>query len=170
VVLFPGGFGTLDEAMETLTLVQTGKRNPLPILLADEPGGDYWSTWIRFVREQLLDKGYISESDLKLFESVDAVDDAIACINRFYRRYHSLRYVGKQLLIRLQSPIHETFIKELKNQFSDILITGGDMHLSGPYPEEMAETDIRHLPRLVVDFNRLDSGRLREFIDAVNRG
>jgi hypothetical protein len=156
--------------METLTLVQTGKRNPLPILLADVPGGDYWSTWIRFVKEQLLKKGNISESDLKLFESVDAVDDAIACINRFYRRYHSLRYVGNQLLIRLQSPIHETSIKDLKDQFSDILIAGGDIHLSGPFPEEMEESDIRHLPRLVVDFNRLDFGRLREFIDAVNRG
>jgi hypothetical protein len=156
--------------METLTLVQTGKRNPLPILLFDEPGGNYWSDWIRFVKKQLLKKGYIGESDLKLFESVDAVDDAVACINRFYRRYHSLRYVRNQLLIRLKSPIPETVIKDLKNQFSDILIAGGAVRLSGPYPEEMEESDIRHLPRLVVDFNRLDFGRLREFIDAVNRG
>ena len=167
-VVFPGGFGTLDEAMETLTLVQTGKRNPLPILLLDEPGGNYWINWIRFTREQLLAKGYIGESDLKLFESLDAVDDAVECINRFYRRYHSLRYVGNQLIIRLTSPIHETVIKDLKDRYSDMLSSNGDIHPSGAFPEEMDEPDIRHLPRLVVDFNRVNFGRLREFIDAVN--
>ena len=167
-VVFPGGFGTLDEAMETLTLVQTGKRNPLPILLLDEPGGNYWINWIRFTKEQLLAKGYIGESDLKLFESLDAVDDAVECINRFYRRYHSLRYVGNQLIIRLTSPIHETVIKDLKDRYSDMLSSNGDIHPSGAFPEEMDEPDIRHLPRLVVDFNRVNFGRLREFIDAVN--
>jgi uncharacterized protein (TIGR00730 family) len=167
-VVFPGGFGTLDEAMETLTLVQTGKRNPLPILLLDEPDGNYWINWIRFTKEQLLAKGYIGESDLKLFESLDAVDDAVECINRFYRRYHSLRYVGNQLIIRLTSPIHETVIKDLKDRYSDMLSSNGDIHPSGAFPEEMDEPDIRHLPRLVVDFNRVNFGRLREFIDAVN--
>lgn len=168
VALFPGGFGTLDEAMETLTLVQTGKRNPLPLLLLDEPGGSYWSNWIRFVKQQLLANGYIGESDLKLFESYDAVEDAVQCINRFYRRYHSLRYVGHRLIIRLTSPIEKTVIKELKNHFSDMLLANGDIHASGPFPEEMDEPDIRHLPRLAVDFNRVNFGRLREFIDAVN--
>jgi uncharacterized protein (TIGR00730 family) len=168
VVLFPGGFGTLDEAMETLTLVQTGKRNPLPILLLDEPGGNYWLNWIRFTKEQLLAKGYIGEFDLKLFESLEAVDDAVECINRFYHRYHSLRYVGNQLIIRLKSPIPETVIKDLKNRFADMLSANGDIRPSGPFTEEMDEPDISHLPRLVVDFNRAGFGRLREFIDAVN--
>ena len=89
-VIFPGGFGTLDEAMETLTLVQTGKRNPLPLVLLDAPDSSYWSDWIRFVKKQLLKNGYIDRFDLKLFESVDAVDEAVESINRFYRRYHSL--------------------------------------------------------------------------------
>jgi uncharacterized protein (TIGR00730 family) len=168
-VLFPGGFGTLDEAMETLTLLQTGKRNPLPLILLDAPGGSYWSDWIAFVKKQLLSKGYIGESDLNLFESVAAVDEAVERINRFYRRYHSLRYVGDQLLIRLNSPVDETVINGLKHQFSDVLRANGDIYLSGIFPEEMDEPDIRHLPRLVVDFNRLDFGRLKEFIDAVNR-
>ncbi len=167
-VLFPGGFGTLDEAMETLTLVQTGKRNPLPLILVDEPGGSYWSNWIRFIKQQLLAKGYIGESDLKIFESLDAVDEAVECINRFYRRYHSLRYVGNQLIIRLTSPIDEAVVKDLKNQFSDMLSANGDIRASGSFPEEGDEPEIRHLPRLVVDFNRADFGRLREFIDAVN--
>jgi hypothetical protein len=169
VVLFPGGFGTLDEAMETLTLVQTGKRNPLPIILFDEPDGSYWKDWIRFVKQELLAKGYIGDSDLKLFESVDAVDDAVARITRFYRRYHSLRYVGSQLLIRLNAEISESAVEALKLNFSDMLSPGGDICLSGSCREEMNEPDIRHLPRLVVDFNRLDFGRLKEFIDAVNR-
>ena len=168
VVLFPGGFGTLDEAMETLTLVQTGKRNPLPIIQLDVPGGNYWTEWSHFVKKQLLEKNYIGESDLKLFESLDAVDDAVERINRFYRRYHSLRYVGNQLLIRLKSEIGPSALKKLKFNFSDILSADGDIRMSGPFAEEMDEPDIRHFPRLVVDFNRLDFGRLREFIDAVN--
>ena len=169
-VILPGGFGTLDEAMETLTLVQTGKRNPLPILLLDAPDGSYWSDWIRFIKRQLLKNSYIGRFDLKLFESVDAVDEAVESINRFYRRYHSLRYVGDKLLIRLKSPVEETVIEDLKRRFSDILSSGGNIYLSGSFPEEMNEPDIRHLTRLVVDFNRADFGRLREFIDAVNCG
>ena len=169
VVLFPGGFGTLDEAMETLTLVQTGKRNPLPIILLDEPGGNYWTNWVQFIKEVLLANGYISESDLKLFESADTIDSVVDRINRFYHRYHSLRYVGNQLLIRLKSEINEGVIKELKHNFSDILNSNGDICLSGPLPEEIDESDIHHLPRLVVDFNRLDFGRLRDLIDAINR-
>jgi len=168
VVLFPGGFGTLDEAMETLTLVQTGKRNPLPVILLDEPGGTYWKNWIRFVKEELLAKGYVGESDLKLFEIIDAVDGAVERINRFYRRYHSLRYVDNQLLIRLNSEISESTVQALKRNFSDMLSPDGNICLSGSCPEEMNEPDIRHLPRLVVDFNRHDFGRLKEFIDAVN--
>jgi hypothetical protein len=167
-VLFPGGFGTLDEAMETLTLVQTGKRNPLPIILVDEPGGNYWKDLIRFVKHELLAKGYVGESDLRLFESVDMVDDAVARITRFYRRYHSLRYAGNQLLIRLNAKISESAVEALKHNFSDMLTPGGDICLSGSCREEMNEPDILHLPRLVVDFNRLDFGRLKEFIDAIN--
>jgi hypothetical protein len=169
VIIFPGGFGTLDEAMETLTLVQTGKRNPLPLILFDEPNGDYWLNWIRFVKKELLANSYISKSDLKLFEIVDAVDDAVERINRFYRRYHSLRNVGNQLSIRLQSKINGGALKELNVNFSDILTPDGRIFLSGPLPEEVDEPDISNLPRLVVDFNRIDYGRLKDLIDDLNR-
>lgn len=169
VVLFPGGFGTLDEAMETLTLVQTGKRNPLPIILVDEPGGTYWSKWIRFINEELLEHGYIGKSDLNLFESADSVDDAIHRINRFYYRYHSLRYIGDQLVIRLASSLDEERIRQLKATYNDILLPQGDIYLSGPLPEEIEEPEISNLPRLIMDFNRIDSGRLRNFIDEINR-
>lgn len=169
VILFPGGFGTLDEAMETFTLLQTGKRNPMPLLLFDEPGGTYWLEWIRFLKKEMLANGYIRESDLKLFENVDAAEDALERINRFYHRYHSLRYIDNQLIIRLRSDVGESLIKKLKLDFTDILRPNGDIYLSGPLPIEINQPDIIHLPRLVVDFNRSDFGRLREFIDAINR-
>jgi uncharacterized protein (TIGR00730 family) len=168
IVLFPGGFGTLDEAMEALTLVQTGKRNPVPLVLVDEPGSTYWSKWIGFITETLLSQGYISKSDLTLFERVDSVDDALQRINHFYSRYHSLRYIDDHLVIRLTTSIEQGRMEELKIRFSDILRPGGAMYLSGPLPEEIDETEIGHLPRVIVDFKREDFGRLRELIDAIN--
>jgi uncharacterized protein (TIGR00730 family) len=168
IALFPGGFGTLDEAMETLTLVQTGKRNPVPLVLVDEPGGTYWSRWIEFVKETLLARGYISQSDMTLFERVDSVDDALQRINHFYSRYHSLRYIDNRLVIRLTSGIDQGKMGEMRIRFSDILRPQGEMYLSGPLPEEIDEPEIGHLPRLLVDFKRDDFGRLRELIDAIN--
>jgi uncharacterized protein (TIGR00730 family) len=168
VVLFPGGFGTLDEAMETLTLVQTGKRNPLPIILVDEPGGTYWSQWVRFIKEELLEQGYIGKSDLNLFEHTDSVDDAVHRINRFYYRYHSLRYIGVKLVIRLSSSLGKEKMRKLKTAYNGILLPKGDIYLSGPLPEEIEEPEISHLPRLIIDFNRTDSGRLRNLIDEIN--
>jgi hypothetical protein len=168
VVLFPGGFGTLDEAMETLTLVQTGKHNPLPIILIDKPGGSYWRRWIRFIKEELLAHGYIGISDLSLFEMADSPEHAVNIINRFYCRYHSLRYSGDKLVIRLLSAPGEEKIRELKASYSDILLPDGGISLSGPLPEESEEDDISHLPRLIVDFNRADSGRLKNLIDEIN--
>jgi uncharacterized protein (TIGR00730 family) len=168
VVLFAGGFGTLDEATETLTLVQTGKRNPLPLILVDEPEGTYWSDWVGFLNRELLVNGYIGESDLKLFERVESVDDAVKRINEFYSRYHSLRYVGDQLVIRMTSDMDQSKVKELKSLFSDILKPNGDLYASGPLPEENDEPEISHLPRLILDFNRVNFGRLKCLIDAIN--
>jgi hypothetical protein len=169
IVLFPGGFGTLDEAMETLTLVQTGKRNPVPLILVDEPGGSYWSRWIAFVQDALLAPSYISPSDLALFERVDSVDDVLQRINRFYWRYHSLRYIDGRLVIRLTQPIDQPKLKDLRARFSDILTPHGDMYLSGALPEESDEPENENLLRLILDFKRDDFGRLRELIDAINR-
>jgi uncharacterized protein (TIGR00730 family) len=168
VALFPGGFGTLDEAMETLTLVQTGKRNPLPLVLIDEPHGTYWSRWMNFLENELIGQGYIDRQDFNLFERVDSVAEAVSRIDRFYRRYHSLRYVGEQLVIRLASNIGSQKVHELKTRFSGLLIPNGELSLSGPLPAEVDEPEIEHLPRLVVDFNRKDFGQLRRFIDEIN--
>ncbi|MFZ7110707.1 MAG: TIGR00730 family Rossman fold protein [Desulfatiglandales bacterium] len=169
VALFPGGFGTLDEAMETLTLVQTGKRNPLPILLIDEPGGTYWRKWIRFIEQELQARGYISPTDFEIFERVDSVDEAVKIITRFYSRYHSLRYIGDRLVIRLKSILDPQRIADLRDRFSDILMPQGNMFLSSPLPEEIDEPEIDHLPRLVVHFNRKDFGKLTALIKDINK-
>ncbi|MBN1848886.1 MAG: TIGR00730 family Rossman fold protein [Deltaproteobacteria bacterium] len=168
IALFPGGFGTMDEAMETSTLVQTGKRNPVPIILIDEPGGTYWTRWIEYIKDNLLAPGYISPSDLKLFSQVDSPDEAVERIHRFYFRYHSLRFVEKRLVIRLISELDEQKVERLKTDFSDILLPGGSMYRSGPLQQESDEPELSHLPRLIVDFKRTDFGRLKELIDSVN--
>lgn len=168
VALFPGGFGTLDEAMETLTLIQTGKRAPLPLILVDEPGGTYWSKWIKFLEDELLADGYLSETDFHLFERVDSVEAAVDRIDRFYKRYHSIRYVERRMAMRLSSEISHESVRELESKFSDILTSQGGMFLSGALLAEADEPDIAHLPRLVVDFNRHDFGRLRQLIDEIN--
>ena len=169
VVLFPGGFGTLDEAMETLTLVQTGKRAPLPLVLLDEPGGTYWTRYIEFLKEELLANGYISGSDLDLFESPGSPDEAVQRIRLFYFRYHSMRYVGEKLVIRLLSAIEKEAVAELNTGFADLLVPKGEISLSKAQPAESDEPDLAHLPRLLVDFDRKDFARLRHLIDAINR-
>lgn len=168
IALFPGGFGTLDEAMETLTLVQTGKHSPLPLVLLDEPGGTYWTKLLDFFRDKLLSEGYLSESDMSLFMIVDSIEDAIDHIKHFYSRYHSLRYVGDKLSIRLSKDIDRAAVDILNDKFGDILSPGGRIVLSGPLPQEADEPEIATLPRLIVDFNKMDFGRLRHLIDSIN--
>jgi len=168
VALFPGGFGTLDEAMETLTLLQTGKHLPLPLVLIDEPRGTYWQRWMRFLREELLADGYISKEDFQLFEYANSVEDAIQRIKYFYRKFHSMRYVDGSLVIRLNSPLKDEEIVRLKEKFRDILKPEGDIYASGPLEDESDEPETLGYPRLVVDFNLKDFGRLRALIDMIN--
>jgi uncharacterized protein (TIGR00730 family) len=168
VVLFPGGFGTLDEAMESVTLLQTGKRYPIPLLLVDTPRGTYWERLLGFLENELAGRGYISADDFHLMERVSRPEDAIARIRHFYSRYHSIRYVGELLVVRLRSPLKKKDVDRLKEGFADLLVAGGDMRLSGPLDDEMSEPELADLPRLVVDFNKHDFGRLRQLVDAVN--
>jgi uncharacterized protein (TIGR00730 family) len=168
VALFPGGFGTLDEAMEALTLVQTGKRNPMPLLLIDSPDCSYWVGIVKLFEEELLARNYICHSDLALFERVCSVDAAVEKIGRFYRRYHSSRYVGDRLVIRLTSPLDPEEVRTLADGFRDILVPGGRIAASAALEAETDDTDVVHLPRLVMDFNRRDFSRLRGLIDAIN--
>ena len=159
----------MDEAFETLTLIQTGKRNPMPLILLEQPGGTYWHEWVRFIEKELFGRGLISGTDFYLFQILDAVDDAITVIDRFYRRYHSLRYVGEQLVIRLKSPLSAESLQKIKDRFSEILMPGGDLRLANALEEEKYEPETADLPRLVLDFNRKNFGGLRALIDAINR-
>lgn len=168
VALFPGGFGTLDEAMETLTLIQTGKRDPIPLVLMDVPGGTYWKRWTEFMRHELLEQGYISNPDMRLFEQADSVGRAAGIINRFYRRYHGMRYVNGKLVIRMSKAMAEDGVEELARRFAPILLPGGDIRQGAALPDEADEPELAGLPRLLIDFNRKDFGSLRSLIDAIN--
>jgi hypothetical protein len=168
VALFPGGFGTLDEAMETLTLMQTGKRNPMPLVLVDDPECSYWSSVNKLFVEELLARNYIYPSDFSIFEKVCSVDDAVERIRHFYYRYHSIRYVHGRLVMRLTSQLSPNNIEALKDQFEDILLPGGTIAASGALAVEEVDDDVVSLPRLLIDFNRRSFGRLRNLIDAVN--
>lgn len=167
--LLPGGFGTLDEGLEVLTLLQTGKRDLVPVVLLDEPGGEYWSEFDGFVRRQLLDKRMISPDDLSLYRITDRVDDAVQEILGFFRVYHSMRYVRQQLVIRLNRPISAELLDGLNSHFSDVLV-GGRFEVGPALPEEKDEPALAELPRLVFQFNRFASGRLRQMVNALNRG
>jgi len=168
IALFPGGFGTLDETFEILTLIQTGKSNPLPVVCVDRPGGDYWLAWDRYVRDVLLARGLISPEDLSLYRVTNDFGAALEEITGFYRNYHSSRYVGERLVIRLrQAPAGEA-LDRLNHEFADIL-TEGAMAVSPALPEEGNGQALVDLPRLVLHFNRRNFGRLRQLIDALNQ-
>jgi len=166
--LLPGGFGTLDEGLEVLTLLQTGKHDMMPVVMLDEPGGNYWTAFDRFVREQLLARGMIDREDLSLYRLTDSVEEAVAEILGFYRRYHSMRYVREKLVLRLQKALDEALLTELNDSFQDILVTGRIV-AGEPLSEERDEPEIAHLPRLILHFNRRNFGRLRQLIDRLNQ-
>lgn len=168
VVCLPGGFGTLDEALEVLTLLQTGKHDMMPLVLLDAPGGDYWHALHKFILEQLLAKGMISAQDLNLYVITDSCEAAVREVLQFYRVYHSMRYFKSDLVFRLNRPLPAAFLKELDEQFADILVRGGFQQREA-LPVEREDTHLAELPRLVFAFNRRDLGRLRQLIDCINR-
>jgi uncharacterized protein (TIGR00730 family) len=167
VVLFPGGFGTHDEAFEALTLIQTGKSHIFPIVMVDEPGGNYWKLWQRFIEDALRAREYISPHDTSLFHVTDSVDEAVKVVTQFYRVYHSMRYVHGELVLRLRSRISDRLLDQIKWSFGDILVGGTFMQVDA-LPEEANEPELMNLPRLKFRFDRHAVGRLRQLIDAIN--
>lgn len=167
LALFPGGFGTQDEAFECLTLCQTGKSGPLPLVLIDRPGGDYWKSWDVYVRERLLSGGLIGANDLSLYAITDKLDVACEAIAHFYRVFHSSRYVGDRFVIRLEEELSDEDVEWLNTEFNDILISGR-IEKSQALPQE-SKDDAFELPRLVLHFNQRDFGRLYQMIAAINQ-
>jgi uncharacterized protein (TIGR00730 family) len=168
VALFPGGFGTQDECFEVLTLVQTGKSHLFPIVMVDEPGGDYWTRWQEYIAEVMVKRRLISPADMALFKVTDSMDEAVAEVLDFYRVYHSMRYVGRDLVLRLQHPLPEPVLEGIRSEFGDI-VASGTIEPCEPLPEEVNDVAVSNLPRLRFHFDRRSLGRLRMLIDRINR-
>jgi uncharacterized protein (TIGR00730 family) len=166
-VLLPGGFGTLDESFELLTLVQTGKAPPAPIVLLDVPGGTYWQSWADFVTRELRGRGLISPDDMVFVKITDDADEALAEILRFYRTYHSMRYVEGDLVLRLHDMPTESRLDELNREFADIVVRDR-IDVAEASKSEIADNDVPDLPRLRFRFDRFNYARLRMLIDALN--
>ena len=166
-VIFPGGFGTLDECFESLTLIQTGKTKPRPIILIDSPDSEYWESLIGFITEKLSEGGFISNNDLSLLIRVNSIEQAVDEIVQFYRVYHSIRYVGDKTIIRLKKPLSSEDINSLNEKYSCIL-SSGEIEPSDALPAEQKDEAFLDLPRLVMDFNRHDFGIFHEMLRFLN--
>jgi uncharacterized protein (TIGR00730 family) len=167
IALFPGGFGTMDEGYEALTLMQTGKGQLMPLVLIDKPGGTFWRTWDEHVREHLFRDQLISPDDLHLYEITDDPDKAVRYITRFYRNFHSSRFVRDLIIIRLKHLPTDSALQAMNEDFSDIIV-GTPINNVKPTAEEIEDNDHVELPRIAFGFNRRDYGRLRKLIDVLN--
>ena len=167
VTLFPGGFGTMDEGFEVLTLMQTGKARIIPLVLVDKPGGSYWKTWFKFLGDYLLKIGLVSEDDFHLFKIAASVDDAVEEILHFYKTFHSYRWVGPRLVVRLNRALTPGAVAGLNSRFESLLQNGTIIQGSA-LPKEKNEPDLLALPRLIFTPRRDNMGKLRCLIDAIN--
>jgi uncharacterized protein (TIGR00730 family) len=165
--LFPGGFGTMDETFEVLTLMQTGKARIIPVVMLDRPGGDYWQTWMKFLTEYLFKLGLVSSDDFCFFKIAPDVDEAVREILQFYKIYHSTRWVGEQLVIRICQRLSSAAVADLNKNFADLVREGEIVQGSALRPEKN-EPEIWNLPRLILTPHRENFGRMRQLIDAIN--
>ncbi len=165
--LFPGGFGTMDETFEVLTLMQTGKARIIPVVLLDRPNGTYWQTWMKFLTEHLFRLGLVSSDDFSFFKIVHDVDEAVSEIMQFYKIYHSARWVGEQLVLRICQPLSKNAIADLNKNFADLIREGAIVQGSA-LRQEKNEPEICNVPRLILTPYRNNFGRLRQLIDAIN--
>ena len=169
VCCLPGGFGTLDEGLEVLTLLQTGKRDMCPVVFLDAPGGSFWKDWHEYTLKHLLGGGMISPEDTSLYIVTDSVEEAVAEILQFYKVYHSMRYVKNQLVFRLKEPLAEELVADINEHFEDVLSSGQFVQREA-LKEEKDEPLLAEFSRLSFHFNRRSLGRLRMLIDTINRG
>ena len=167
IAFFPGGFGTQDEAMECLTLCQTGKYGPVPMVLIDRPGGNYWQAWEAYVHTHLVEPGLVSPEDPSMYTITDNLDVACEVINSFYKVYHSSRYVEGKFVIRLKSELSDKCVEQLNKDYSDILVKG-KIEKAQTFPQELGD-GTEELPRLALHFNQREFARLYQMIYTINR-
>jgi hypothetical protein len=165
--ILPGGFGTQDEAFELLTLLQTGKAEPAPVVMMETPGGTYWTGWQRFVDEEAIAAGWVSPEDRALFKVETTVEEASREIVGFYRNYHSCRWVGDLLVLRIHTSPTKGELADLNRRFADIVVSG-HIRTASAFPPERSSNDHPELPRLALRFDKWHFARLRQLIDAVN--
>jgi hypothetical protein len=166
-ICLPGGFGTLDETFELLTLTQTGKGIPVPIVFLDTPGDPYWEQVHNFVTDQLVSRGLVSPSDTALYRITASCDEAVEEITRFYRNYHSIRMVGDDLIVRLRQAPDDAQLAELNERFHH-LVKSGEISRTEPHAIERRQHDQVDLDRIVFEFDRHGYAELREMIDTLN--
>ncbi len=167
VALFPGGFGTQDEGFETLTLLQTGKAPPMPLVLMELPGDDYWEAWSGFIQRQMLTRGYVSPDDLSLYRVVHSVQEGVEWTRRFYSTYHSMRQVRDRLVLRLERELEDGHIEELNASFGDLL-SAGRIEKTPPLPAEADEPELLSKPRIAFAYNHRSASRLHQMVHAIN--
>jgi hypothetical protein len=160
LAFFPGGFGTHDEGFETLTLLQTGKCNPAPVVFIDAPGGSHWKDWLSYVNDRLLAKELISPDDMRLFKITDNITDAVYEITHFYENYHSMQFINGDTIIYFKKTLTSEHLEQLNDLFSDIIVKG---KIAQILPKDA-------MPQISFQFNRRNFGRLREVINAINDG
>jgi hypothetical protein len=165
--LLPGGFGTMDEAFELLTLMQTGKTPLTPVVLLDPPGDTYWSHWTDFITSELVARNLVSRHDLALVHATDDPEAAAAHVRGFYRTYHSMRYVRGRLVLRLEREVGDDEVATLDGEFGDLLVDG-HIERCDVTPAELKDGDEVDRPRLRLHFDRRSHARLRQLIDALN--
>ena len=168
IALFPGGFGTQDEGFEALTLLQTGKAPPMPLVLMELPGEDYWESWDQFIRNQALSRKLLSESDLSLYKIIHSPEDGVNWIKHFYSTYHSMRQVRDILVIRLEKELTDGNIEELNEAFGD-LVKRGKIRKRAPFSAEADEPELQSKPRVALTYNSTSAGRLTQMIMTINR-
>lgn len=168
IALFPGGFGTHDEGFESLTLIQTEKASPRPLLLVEQPGETYWERWDAFVKEQLLGRGMINPEDTSLYKIVHSPEKAMDEIRAFYSTYNSMRQVGEKRVIRLERELSDAAMAQLNDQFADVL-NGGSIERTYALPEEANEPELLDKPRLMFPYDHKSAGRVKQMIDQINK-
>jgi hypothetical protein len=168
IALFPGGFGTHDEGFEVLTLLQTGKAPPMPVVLMELPGEQYWESWDQFVRRQLLARQFVSPQDLSFYNIMHSPEEAVDWIRSYYSTYHSMRQFRDRLVIRLEKELLDDHVRKLNEAFRDLVQSGEIVKTPALHAEE-DEPALLSKPRIAFVYNKKSAGRLNEMILMINQ-